>query len=473
MKKKITASAAVTLALILTACGIYDTGELQSVQASSWSEPNPYGMVLVKQGSFPMGQSYPDSVWGTEIPSKAVSVGSFWMDETEITNGQYKQFIAWVCDSIIREKLADPAYGGNEDFKITEDEEGEPIKPHLDWKMNVPDRRRATEEELTALNYFREPDPIRGGYRTAVDKIVYRYDWFDYESFVKRSNNLKAAKRVRNTDINPDDLPVVMITKDTAFYNEDGQIIRQTLTRPLSSEYDFLNTYIVEIYPDTTVWANDFENSYATPYVKNYFSHPAYNAHPVVGVSWEQARAFCAWRTERLNNSLRPAGQEVLEFRLPTEAEWEYAARGGIKNARFPWQGNYVDTEKGCYYANFKPREGNYTRDGSLITQKVASYPANDFGLYDMAGNVAEWTSTTWSASSYEEMNDLNPQYKVQTREEDPYISKRMVVRGGSWKDAAPFIQVNTRTYEYQNETRSYIGFRCVRSQIGGGSTKR
>ncbi len=471
-KRRILESAALVLCLLMTACGTYDTGELQSVQAASWQEPNPYGMVLIKQGSYNLGQSYPDSVWGTEIPYKTVSVGSFWMDETEITNGQYKQFIAWVCDSIIREKMADPAYGGNEEYKITEDENGDPITPYLNRKLSLPERRRATEEELTALDYFKEKDPIRGGWRTAVDRIVYKYEWFDYESFVKRSNQLKAARRNRNTDVNPSQLPVVMITKDTAFYAEDGHIVRQTLTRPLSSEFDFLNTYIVEIYPDTTVWANDFENSYSLPYIKNYFSHPAYNAHPVVGVSWEQAKAFCAWRTDYLNSSLRKSGQEVLEYRLPTEAEWEYAARGGNKDARFPWKGAYVDTEKGCYYANFKPQEGNYTKDGSLITQKVASYPANDYGLYDMAGNVAEWTSTTWSASSYNEMNDLNPQYKVNTHEEDPYISKRMVVRGGSWKDAAPFIQVNARTYEYINETRSYIGFRCVRSQIGGGSSK-
>ncbi len=452
--------------LLMSACGSYDNGELTSVKAPSWSEPNPYGMVLVKQGSFELGQAEEDSIWGTNTPSKMVSVASFWMDQTEITNGQYKQFIKWVCDSIIREKLADPAYGGNDEYKITEDALGEPIKPRLNWRLPIPDRRRATEEELSALNYFKEADPIFGGSRTKTELITYRYEWFDYEQAAKRSNQLSAAKRVRNTDVDPATLPQVIISKDTAYYDENGRIVRETIRRPLSSEFDFLNTYIVEIYPDTTVWVNDFDNSYGLPYLKNYFSHPGYTEHPVVGVSWEQARAFCHWRTQYLNAVLKPRGQEVLEFRLPTEAEWEFAARGKQLETRFPWKGNYADTEKGCYYANFKPQKGNFTKDGSLIPSKVASFPANDYGLYDMAGNVSEWTSTTWSASAYEVMSDINPEYDQRSVASDPYMSKRKVVRGGSWKDAAPFIEVSTRSFEYQNETRSYIGFRCVRSQI-------
>ena len=173
------------VSMVFSACGSYDNGELVGVKASTWTEPNPYGMVLIKQGYFEMGQAAPDSIWGTQTPSKHVSVGSFWMDETEITNGQYKQFIKWVCDSIIREKLADPAYGGNDEYKITENEMGDPIKPYLNWKLPIPDRRRATEEELTALNYFMEADPILGGTRTKTELITYQYEWYDYEQAAK------------------------------------------------------------------------------------------------------------------------------------------------------------------------------------------------------------------------------------------------------------------------------------------------
>jgi formylglycine-generating enzyme len=463
--KKIIVSG-LTLA-VLTSCNQYGSGELIGVRSIPWSEPNPYGMVLIPQGSFEMGQSENDSIFGLNGSTKHVSVSSFWIDETEITNGQYKQFVQWVCDSIIREKMADPAYGGNEDYKITENTKGEPVTPHLNWRIPLPDRKRATEEELTALNYFMEKDEVTGSYRTNTDKILFKYEWYDVASAAKRSNQLNALKRNRNTDLNPAQFPPVMITKDTAYITEDGEVVNTTITRPLSSRLDFLHTRIVPIYPDTTCWINDFTNAYNDPYLLNYFSHPAYNAHPVVGVSWEQAVAFCHWRTIYQNAALSARGQKVLEYRLPTEAEWEYAARGKQKVGRFPWKSNKTDTERGCYYANFKPSKGGYTKDGHIMTSKVSSYPANEYGLYDMAGNVAEWTSTTWSESGYEDMSDLNPSIQTQAGANEAYINKRKVVRGGSWKDAAKFIEVNNRTYEYQNETRSYIGFRCVRSQIG------
>lgn len=448
-------------------CSQSGNGELIGVRSIPWSEPTPYGMVLVPQGSFEMGQAENDSIFGLNNPSKHVSVSSFWMDETEITNGQYKQFVQWVCDSIIREKMADPAFGGNSDYKITEDRYGEPVTPHLNWKIPLPDPRRATPEELTALNYLKEKDEVTGKYRNNIDRILYRYEWFDEAEAAKRSNQLNALKRNRNTDIQPTANQDVMISKDTAYITENGQVVNTTITRPLRSRMDFQHSRIIAIYPDTTCWINDFTNAYNEPYLLNYFSHPAYNAHPVVGVSWEQAVAFCHWRTVYQNAALSVRGQKVLNYRLPTEAEWEYAARGMQKTGRFPWNSNKTDTEKGCYYANFKPAKGSYTNDGRIITSKVASYPANAYGLFDMAGNVAEWTSTTWSESGFVDMNDLNPEIQTHAGSNEAYINKRKVVRGGSWKDAARFIQVNNRTYEYQNETRSFIGFRCVRSQIG------
>ena len=453
--------------VLLFSCKPYDNGELIGVKTIPWSEPNPHGMVLIPKGNFELGQAEEDSIFALNTPSKFVSVSSFWMDENEITNGQYKQFIKWVCDSIIREKMADPAYGGNDEYKITEDAKGEPITPRLNWKVPLPDPKRASEEELTALNYFKEKDEVFGGYRINTDKVLYRYEWYDYASAAKRANELNALKRNRNTDLNGAPIATVMITKDTAYYTEKGVVVNTSITRPLSSRMDFMHTRIIAIYPDTTCWVNDFTNSYNEPYLRNYFSHPAYNAHPVVGVSWEQAVAFCNWRTNYLNASLRKNGQKAMEYRLPTEAEWEFAARGKQKANKYPWKSNKTDTEKGCYYANFKPTKGGYTNDGHITTAKVASYPANSYGLYDMAGNVAEWTSTTWSESGYSDMSDLNPSLQTNAASNDAYINKRKVVRGGSWKDAARFIEVSHRSFEFQNETRAFIGFRCVRSQIG------
>jgi gliding motility-associated lipoprotein GldK len=199
-----------------------------------------------------------------------------------------------------------------------------------------------------------------------------------------------------------------------------------------------------------------------------YFNHPGYNDYPVVGVSYEQAVAFCAWRTEQLKKSLDPAFRNTIEpYRLPTEAEYEYAARAGKNEYKYPWASDGVTGDKGCFLGNFKPGDGDYTKDGHLITSKVATFSPNEFGLYDMAGNVAEWTSTAYQESGPEIMSDMNPEYRYNAAQEDPYAMKKKVVRGGSWKDPQELIRSDRRTFEYQNEQRSYIGFRCVRTQVG------
>ena len=113
-------------------------GEVTGIGVGAWNEPVPYGMVLVERGSILSGVSKPDSLRGIKADSKPISVESFWMDETEITNAKYKQFVHWVRDSIIRERLADPAYGGNAEFRIEADKEGNPIGPYLNWAKAIP-----------------------------------------------------------------------------------------------------------------------------------------------------------------------------------------------------------------------------------------------------------------------------------------------------------------------------------------------
>ena len=461
---------AATAAVVMAACATGSSGtaggEVTGIGGASWAEPTPYGMVLVDRGSMKVGVGEADSAWNLAADARGISVDGFWMDETEITNSKYKQFVFWVRDSIIRERLADPAYGGNEDFKIEEDREGNPVRPHLNWNKAIP-WRNPNEDEARAIESVYRTNPITGARELDGEQLNYRYEVYNHTEAAKRKHRLDPRRRVYNTDLPvPTETPV--ISKDTAYINDEGEIIRETITRGLTGDYDFLNTYIVNVYPDTTAWINDFENSYNEPYVRLYFSHGGYNEYPVVGVSWEQANAFANWRTDYLRRSLGKEGIYVEPYRLPTEAEWEFAARAGVNENKYPWDGDLtMSDDKGCFYANFKPQEGNYVKDGHVITSRVGTYAPNDFGLYDMAGNVSEWTSTAFTESVGKLQNDLNPQYRYDAAKEDPYKMKRKIVRGGSWKDVSHNIRSDLRMWEYQNEQRSYIGFRCVRSQIG------
>lgn len=444
-------------------------GEVTGVGGRAFSEPAPYGMVLIKRGHLRMGTEKSDSLWGKQTPVKDISVEGFWMDEKEITNSQYRQFVLYVRDSIIRERLADPAYGGDETYKIEEDENGDPVTPYLNWKKAIP--RKPNEDELRAIESVYTINPVTGEKMLDASQMNYRFEVYDYAEAAKRKYRMDPAERNLNTDVRASANEQVWISKDTAYIDDEGRIVRQTINRPRSGPWDFLNTYIVNIYPDTTCWVNDFPNADNERYMRLYFSNPAYNDYPVVGVTWEQANAFCVWRTEFLKRGLGAAAVYVQPYRLPTEAEWEYAARGKDQS-EFPWDSGEVASGDGCFYANFKPENGNYTRDGNLITSKAGIYQANSNGLYDMAGNVAEWTATIYTEAGVEAMNDINPQLKYNAAIEDPYSMKKKSVRGGSWKDPESYIRSAWRSYEYQNQPRSYIGFRCVRSLANTSSEK-
>ena len=159
-----------------------------------------------------------------------------------------------------------------------------------------------------------------------------------------------------------------------------------------------------------------------------------------------------------------------LIFQLPTDAQWEYAARAGQKNTRYPWGNEICDTED-CFFANFKTEYGNYMNGNSNIMVPANSFKPNGFGLYNIAGNVAEWTSSSFDESANIFVHDLNPNYSYDAKDTDANALQRKVVRGGSWKDSEYFLRNSTRTFEYQNNAKSYIGFRSIVVVPGQKST--
>jgi sulfatase modifying factor 1 len=343
--------------------------------------------------------------------------------------------------------------------------------------------------------------------------------------------------------------------------------------------------------PDTLVWRDRL--AFNEPYVELYFRHPAYQDYPVVGVNWLQASDFCAWRTDRVNEQiliregiLRVNPNQVNEdnfntdaylanqyeglvksplqdlnpnvdtrkvrmedgillprYRLPTEAEWEYAALGLIgstvyenvnERKLYPWSGHAVrnpeDKWQGEMLANFKRGRGDQMgtagrlNDNASITAPVYSYVPNDYGLYNMAGNVAEWVMDVYRPLSHEDVSDFNSfrgnVYQTQVTDEEGAIAekdslgrvqyrnvedaeaanrrnyqrsdninytdgdepdyasyaggvttliddKARVIKGGSWKDRAYYMTPGVRRYLDENQSTDWIGFRCAMARVG------
>ena len=360
--------------------------------------------------------------------------------------------------------------------------------------------------------------------------------------------------------------------------------------------------YVRSIKPDTLVWREEL--AYNEPLVQTYFSHPSFDLYPVVGVTWEQAQEYCKWRTDRVNEMLliekgilnpNPeqkdadnfntdsylAGQYegnvkknlkdnatggerkvnftdgifIPEYRLPTEAEWEYAALGlgGKRTSKkdeliaerriYPWDGNSPrykrnDRYQGDMLANFKLSGGDYMgiggnpNDNAPIPAEVRSYIPNDYGLYNMSGNVAEWVQDVYRPTTSMTLrdaddHDLSPfrgnefytlkrdengqalpkdslgrlQYEIQDSsdivyrenyheanllnyqdgDEDSQIdyrygestlinNKSRVVKGGSWADRFYWIAPGARQYKDQDKADKTIGFRCAMSRVGSPS---
>jgi len=443
MKKTLLIAFVVLAAIGFIGCSVTEKGELTGVEGRpKWRESQPYGMVFVRRGSFNIGPSDQDASM-SRLPSKTVSQDAFWMDDTEITNNEYRQFVEWVKGSMARKMLGEQY----PEFMITEDRDGNPIEPpQINWKEKIDWEDPEYQLALQDL-YMAENERFFGKKEIDTRKLVYEYWWIDLQQAAKRSNSYNYETQ----------------RYEGSVYNIDGELVA------IANRSSFIMRDQVNVYPDTLCWIRDFTYSYNEPLATRYFWHPGFDDYPVVGVTWKQASAFCNWRTKIQSDFLISKREpELQEYRLPTEGEWEYAARGGKSFSMYPWGGYYARDEDGVFLANFKPLRGNYVEDGGIATMKVGSYDPNEFGLYDMAGNVAEWTSSAFDEAGYNYFGDLNANFTYNAKKDDPPVMKRKVIRGGSWKDISQYIQVSTRSYEYQDTTKSYIGFRCVRSTFGG-----
>ncbi|WP_374164622.1 SUMF1/EgtB/PvdO family nonheme iron enzyme [Arcticibacter sp. MXS-1] len=364
------------------------------------SLPAPPGMVYIPSGTINY-KTGSDSAAG----SKNISISSFFIDQAEVSNKQYRQFVNWVADSVaITNYLNDPSY-----FKEIKQGSGATAisRKIIDWdkvkkKSPFDDHSPAVQDKLAPMFVMR-------GDRKMLNPNVLKYAF----TYLRSGGN-------------------------TA-----GQYVTDT----------------VSVMPAESIWSKDFPNAQMAMMDQNYFYHSAFDNYPVVGVTWKQARAYTDWRGKEFVASLKKNSylkDFIFTFSLPTEAQWQYAAQGNGKGK--------ASTEKMA--ANFKQDEGLYSKDGATFTLPVKSYSRNEFGIYNMAGNVSEWTLDAYSPSAIEFVNDLNPVLLYDATPNDGEVRRRKVVRGGSWKDPGILLNSDTRNYENQDMPHSYIGFRCVMSAI-------
>ena len=230
-------SLVIVLALfVISSCskGGSSGGELTGVEGrpKAYAEPDPFGMVFVPQGSFNMGVNDQEVAWAQSSQTKTVTVEPFWMDETEITNNEYRQFVFWVRDSIMRRLLGEQL----DDFVITEDEFGNPIDPPaINWETRIDTRDEEVNEILNEM-YLNQQERFYGRKEVDTRKLMYEYFWINLKQAAKKGNRYNFDTKKYDGSITDNQGEKVDIRDRSSFVVRD----------------------VVNVYPDTLVWIADF-----------------------------------------------------------------------------------------------------------------------------------------------------------------------------------------------------------------------
>ncbi len=242
---------------------------------------------------------------------------------------------------------------------------------------------------------------------------------------------------VQQTLFGNDGTEMVLIPAGEFLMGSDHEDARDD-EKPVHTVY--LDAFYIDKYEVTIGEYKQFVRATGHRVLKSWvFEFSPTDQHPVIGVSWQDAMVYAQW-----------AGK-----RLPTEAEWEKAARGGLVGKRYPW-GDSIDTSK-----------ANYADSNVGGTKTVGSYAANGYGLYDMAGNVTEWCLDAYSSDAYRSSPQRNPVSEgsiASIIKNFANVNNRRVLRGGAWFSTAQNMRCANRSNRSQTNGIIYVGFRCART---------
>ena len=231
----------------------------------------------------------------------------------------------------------------------------------------------------------------------------------------------------------------------------------------------------VSIFPHRDAWMSDYQllRHWNSPLRHHYFFHPRYGNYPVTCISFWQAVTYCEWYTEKHSvSSNTQLKSDIVEYRLPTELEWERAAsmvaeKPSKKSSGSPVKNNFLLNSKGNYIANFRPSYNDFNADGATYPTPVRSYFPNDAGCFNMQGNVGELTMTLLNPN-LKNFSSLNPQMpdsivNIWNQINNPnIIYKHYIVKGGSWCLPEAACTIGSRTLIREDWARCDVGFRMV-----------
>ena len=234
----------------LVGCGTRDDGELTGVLGREFrTEPEPFNMVRIPRGSFTMGRNDEDVTWAHRAPIKTVTLEAFWMDITEISNNQYRQFVFYVRDSLMRRELAKI----DDEFNITEDEFGNPLEPPiLNWDIDIDLTDQDQYEAVQKLYYSKDYDQFEGRKEIDTRKLNYTFSWIDLRQAAQTTNRWDFERG------------------DSGAWPEKANVFYFPMSKsiPVRKRKDFIIRDKVNVYPDTLAWISDWSYSFKAPNAK-------------------------------------------------------------------------------------------------------------------------------------------------------------------------------------------------------------